>query len=195
MDSLAFDDLSDSEWSTLQDALATLTFPIDMVWLDGYLVGLVLQAHRPEWAAWAPKAMGAAPSDPLIQTLSERRMGHLSAALDQKAWWDPFLRAQQPDTNDGPVAEALSEALMPWAAGLEQALYDFPIEACEQNPNLMLVLARVYRHLPAPDEHEQEVVELLNNAYPLTTLEDAVDELTACIGELWDLTRSPAAGG
>lgn len=192
MDTPSLDDLSDAEWATLDGALAALTLPTDASWLDGYIAGLTLLPEQPEWSDWAAKALGSVPLEPLIQTLSQRRLSSLSQALAQKAWWDPFLRASLTELED-PHPEAMSEVLMPWAAGLEQALHDFPIEAFHNDPSLMLVLARIYRHLPAPDEQEREVVELLNHAYPLDSLEDAVDELTACVSELWELTH-PAAG-
>jgi|GEM_PF-5124946 len=191
MDTPAFHNLSNSDWSSLQAAIATHPFSTDIVWLDGYLVGLVLQTQRPGWDVWAPKALGELPSNPLVQILTERRMAYLCEALESKAGWTPFLLVEAHQVELQP-SENFSEVLMPWSAGLEQAFFDFPIEACEHDPNLMLVLARAYRHLPAPDEHERELVELLNDAYPLHDLQDAVGELTACVEELWHFTRSPS---
>jgi hypothetical protein len=131
---------------------------------------------------------------PATQGLIERRLAALRQALSDKAWWDPYLRAPQTELQDN-SPELITHVLMPWVAGFEQALEAFPLVAVNDHDELaaMLVQARVYRHLPALDEQEREVADLLNQTFPLESLEDAVDELTACLAELWDLTRGTTA--
>jgi hypothetical protein len=131
---------------------------------------------------------------PATQGLIERRLAALRQALSDKAWWDPYLRAPQTELQDN-SPELITHVLMPWVAGFEQALEAFPLVAVNDHDELaaMLVQARIYRHLPALDEQEREVADLLNQTFPLESLEDAVDELTACLAELWDLTRGTTA--
>lgn len=183
-------DLTDSEWATLDESLALPPLSVDTSWLDGYLAGMALQPKLPEWSACAPETLGHTRLNPAIQDLIDRRLIALRQALSDKSWWDPYLRAPQTELPDS-HPEIISDVLMPWVAGLEQALEAFPLTAVNDHDELaaMLVQARVYRHLPALDEQEREVADLLNQTFPLESLEDAVDELTACLAELWDLSR------
>ncbi len=184
-------DLSDQDWATLDKALTGPgTAQVDVSWLDGYLVGLSLQPQPLTGSAWLSTALGVTPQDPQIAPLCERRLQGLRAALRSQSWWDPFIRAE-PDEAGPATAEQLSQTLVPWVAGLDQALHDFALPQVEDDPAWMMVLARLYRHLPPDNDQDREVVALLNEAHPLSTLEDAVDELTACVGELWDLVPHP----
>lgn len=184
-------DLSDLDWATLYQALTGPgTAQVDVSWLDGYLAGLSLQPQPLSGSAWLLTALGVTPQDPRIAPLCERRLQALRTALRCQSWWDPFIRAEFDDA--GPTtAEQLSETLGPWVAGLDQALHDFALPQVEDDPAWMMVLARLYRHLPPSNDQDREVVTLLNKAHPLNSLEDAVDELTACVGELWDLVPPP----
>ncbi len=171
-------DLTDPEWAALDRALDG-----HASWLDGYLAGVALQPEPPSGKDWLHAVLGAS-ADPQHQALCQRRLGALSEALRSQAWWDPFLRIPEAD-----AVPALSQQLAPWVAGFDQALQDHPLAAAQDDPALMMVLARLYRHLPAHDPQEQALVDLLDQTQPLHSLEDAVDELTACVAELWDLTR------
>jgi uncharacterized protein len=53
----------------------------------------------------------------------------------------------------------------------------------------MTALARLYRHLPAETDEEREVVATLDREYPLSTLDDAIEEMVTTVAELSDLTR------
>ncbi|MES2890187.1 MAG: hypothetical protein V4739_19480 [Pseudomonadota bacterium] len=200
-------DLTDADWLALDTALAE-TSAADPSWLDGYWAGLALQPEPPDTGAATAAALDvAAPAPVLITTLARQRVQFLRAAWRAQDWWDPFVRAPQDEALSWPDASVdaaaappavspafLGEALGPWVAGLEQALHDFPLAAVEGEPTDpagMMVLARLYRHLPAQGPQEQTLVDLLNQAHPLDSLEDAVDELTACVAELWDLSRPP----
>ena len=187
-------DLTDSEWASLDESLLLPPLSVDTSWLDGYLAGLALQPDQTEWSRWAPEALVPCQISPATQSLVERRLAALRQALSDKAWWDPYLRAPQTELQDN-SPELISQVLMPWVAGFEQALEAFPLVGVNEHDELaaMLVQARVYRHLPALDEQEREVADLLNQSFPLESLEDAVDELTACLAELWDLTRGTTA--
>jgi uncharacterized protein len=54
---------------------------------------------------------------------------------------------------------------------------------------VMTALARLYRHLPAETDEEREVVATLDREYPLSTLDDAIEEMVTTVAELSDLTR------
>ncbi len=184
-------DLNDDEWAQLDQAVGALRpRQVDVGWLDGYLVGLSLQPQPPSEAVWLSTALGSMPQDHQVTRLSHQRLRALRAALRNQVWWDPFIRAQASEA-EPTSAELLSEIVRPWVAGLEQSLHDFALPQVEDNPAWMMVLARLYRHLPASDDQDREVIAMLNEAHPLSTLEDAVDELTACVGELWDLVPHP----
>lgn len=186
-------DLTDDEWAQLDQALGAMCpRQVDVGWLDGYLAGLCLQPQPPSAALWTAAALGAMPQDQAgtVIRLSHQRLRALRAALRNQIWWDPFIRVQANDA-EPTSAELLSEWVRPWVAGLEQSLHDFKLPQVEDNPAWMMVLARLYRHLPASDDQDREVIAVLNEAHPLSTLEDAVDELTACVGELWDLVPHP----
>lgn len=171
-------DLADPEWATLDSLLDG-----HATWFDGYLAGLTLQPQPLFGLEWLHALLGPT-TDPLVQTLSARRMKALSTALRSQTWWDPFLRMAEDPTS----SPAVSPQLAPWVAGFDQALQEHPVAGLH-DPACMLVLARLYRHLPAHDPQEQALVSLLDQTQPLDSLEDAVDELTACVAELWDLTR------
>ena len=54
---------------------------------------------------------------------------------------------------------------------------------------VMAALARIFRHLPAETDEEKEVVATLDREQPLTTLEDAIEDMVVAVADLQDLTR------
>jgi uncharacterized protein len=54
---------------------------------------------------------------------------------------------------------------------------------------VMAALARIFRHLPAETDEEKEVVATLDREQPLTTLEEAIEEMVLAVADLQDLTR------
>ena len=53
---------------------------------------------------------------------------------------------------------------------------------------VLSALARLYRHLPAETDDEREVVATLEREHPLTTLDDALEDLVAVVADLSHLT-------
>lgn len=193
-------DLTDADWSALDTALGERSLA-DPRWLDGYWAGLALQPEPPDAGAATLAALDVGTLAPEVTSLARQRVRFLRASWRAQGWWDPFVLAPQDEAAAAhPQASpaSLCEALGPWVAGLEQALHDFPLTAVEgedADPAGMMVLARLYRHLPAQGLQEQALVDLLNQSYPLDSLEDAVDELGACVAELWDLSQPPPPPG
>jgi len=49
-------------------------------------------------------------------------------------------------------------------------------------------LTRLYRFLPAEGDEEEATAALLAKEHPIATLDAAIEEVVACVGELYDLT-------
>lgn len=84
----------------------------------------------------------------------------------------------------------VSQALMPWVTGLLLATEQFTALSEMPNDAVHMALARLYRHLPAQTEEERSLVATLNKEHPLTTLDNAIEELVVTVADLWDLTRA-----
>jgi uncharacterized protein len=54
---------------------------------------------------------------------------------------------------------------------------------------VMLALARLFRHLPPEDEQMADLVATMNQESPLDTIDEAIDDLVACVVDLSDLTH------
>jgi len=200
-------DLTDDEFAELEDLLAGTPEPFepcDVVMLDGYLCGVIVQPvlHAPE--AWLPNVFDLEgrplPDDvdpawrARTTALILRHHAALTRALAEDGWFDPLvLELDEGDapTGDDPMAgmNPVSWSLMPWVAGFQHATLCFPQLAELPDDAVMAALARLYRHLPAESPEEREVVETLDREQPLATLDDAIEELVLAVADLADLTR------
>jgi uncharacterized protein len=197
-------DLSDRELDELADLLEAAPAPlqpVDLLALDGYLAGMLVQPSVVAIEDWLPPALGA-PDDALpagldaawlarTRALIERRRDALNAGISEDGWFDPLLvdldRAPPASEYDA-VQSPISRALMPWAAGFHFAQQSFPqLEAIDDDA-LPLLLARIERHLPPEGDEDREAIAALDRQRPLATLDDAVEDLVAAVVELWDLT-------
>jgi len=216
-------DLNDAEFAELDELLAAtpepLT-PVDVVMLDGYLCGVLVQPVMLEPAVWLPHVFdfdGA----PLPEetdaawrdrttALIMRRHAALNRALTEDGWFDPLIlefdeEAEQAEQDD-PVARDLareragepdpmagmsevSKPLMPWVAGFQHATSCFPDLLENADETIGMALSRLFRHLPAETDEERELVATLDRESPLTTLDEAIDELVASVADIGDLTR------
>ena len=89
-------------------------------------------------------------------------------------------------------------ALEPWAVGFASALSAFPAlqDAYERDDELAAAVVGVLRHLPPADdvdaderaEYEAQQRDLERDA-PLEDLDDAIDELVACVLDAAEITR------
>jgi uncharacterized protein len=209
-------DLSDAEFAELDDLLAETPEPLeplDVVMLDGYLCGVIVQPVLLETATWLahvfdfdgrplPDAVDPRWRD-RITALIQRRYATLNRELAEDGWFEPLVL----DTEDNPEGEAgaeaqpepepgdpaaslgpIGQALMPWAAGFQHAAVTFPDLDEMGDETVMTALARLYRHLPAETPEERELVATLDREHPLATLDDAIEDVVATVADLYDLT-------
>ena len=211
-------DLTDAEFAELDELLATTPEPLeplDVVMLDGYLCGVLVQPVLLEPATWLahvfdfdgrplPDEVDAAWQQ-RTTALILRRHAHLNHAMLEDGWFDPlvleFDEDQPPPTGakdeeggqDDAAAMAglspVSQSLMPWVAGFQHATLCFPDLMELPDDAVMSALARLFRHLPAETDEEREVVATLDREHPLGTLDDGMEELVVTVADLSDLTR------
>lgn len=200
-------DLTDAEFAELDDLLAATPEPlepVDVVMLDGYLCGVLVQPvllAPPAWLGHVFDFDGRPLPDDVDPAWRERctalilrRHAALNRALVEDGWFDPLILEfdeneegeAPPDHSEPP--DPIRQALMPWVAGFQHATLVFPDLAEMPDDDVMAALARLYRHLPAETDEEREVVALLDREQPLTSLDEAIEELVATVADLYDLT-------
>ena len=206
-------DLSDAELSELDDLLAATPEPLeplDVVMLDGYLCGVLVQPVLLEREVWLPHVFDF-DGEPLPEDIDAawaerttalivRRHAALNRAIVEDGWFDPLVlefddeHPATPPADGGPDPLAglhpVSQSLMPWVAGFQHATQCFPDLTEMTDDAVHAALARLYRHLPVESDEEREVVATLDREQPLTTLDDAIEDLVVVVADLADLTRS-----
>jgi len=203
-------DLDDAEFAELDELLVRTPEPfepLDVVMLDGYLCGVIVQPVLLEAATWLlhvfdfegrplPDDVDAAWRERTVALIG-RRHAALNRALAEDGWFDPLVlepdeedeAAEEPDADDPEAAlTPVSRALMPWVAGFQHAAACFPDLEELDDEAVMTALARLYRHLPAETDDERELVETLDREQPLATLDEAIDDVVAAVADLYELT-------
>ncbi len=246
-------DLTDAEIAELNDLLAATPEPLeplDVVMLDGYLCGVIVQPMLLQPDAWLPPVFDfdvsplPADVDPAwlerTTALILRRHAALNRAIVEDGWFEPLVpeaddededdvleeapdgatgtvgawpalasdeTAPEADNADPQVAAAeqaataqqaasegvddldpITRSIMPWVAGFQHATIVFPALIEMPDEAVMASLARLYRYLPAETDEAREVIATLDREFPLTTLDDAIDDLVVTIADLQDLT-------
>ena len=197
-------DLTDAELDELGDLLAAAPLPLkplDLLSLDGFLAGVLVQPRALSIDEWLPPALGA-PEGRLppaldaawldrTRTLIERRRDALNAGISEDGWFDPLLidldRAPPASEYDA-VQSPVSRALWPWVAGFHEAQRCFPLLETIHDDAWPLLLARIERHLSAETDADREAIAALDRQRPLPDLDAAVEDLVGAVVELWDLT-------
>ncbi len=203
-------DLTDTELDELDERLAQTPEPLealDLVMLDGYLCGVLVQPRLIGIDEWLPPVFDLegrplpASTDPAWQArcaeLIERRMAALNRGMAEDGWFDPILHelpeeaATPPEGEDDPLAELppYSRTLFGWVAGFQYATTVFQELAELPDEPVVSALDRVFRHLPPETDTDREILRELNEEQPLTSLDEAVEDLVLSVVELWDLTR------
>lgn len=205
-------DLTDAEFAELDELLAQTPEPlepVDVVMLDGFLCGVLVQPVLLDTATWLPHVFdfdGTPLPDGVDAAWLERttalilrRHAALTRALAEDGWFDPLVLEADEDAPVPPVAEGepdllaglppVSQALMPWVAGFQHANQCFPDLSELSDDAVLSALARLYRHLPAESDEEREVVATLDREHPLATLDAAIEDLVIAVADLSDLTR------
>jgi len=205
-------DLTDAEFAELDDLLEETPEPLtpcDVVMLDGYLAGVLVQPVLLQPEAWLPHVFdfeGVPLPDDVdaawlerTKALILRRHAALNRAMVEDGWFDPLVLEFDEDHPPEPLPEGtpdptaglhpVSQSLMPWVAGFQHATICFPDLLEMPDDAVMAALARIFRHLPAETDEEKEVVATLEREQPLTTLEDAIEDMVVAVADLQDLTR------
>ena len=201
-------ELTDAELQELDELLAATPeplMPMDVVMLDGYLCGVLVQPALIAAEQWLPHVVDLE-SRPLpegtddvwrgrLRALTLRRHSELNRTLLEDGWFDPLILEHEDTEPSGNAADPLagmhpvSRPLMPWVTGFQYACVSFPALLELPDDAVMAALARVFRHLPAQTDEEREIAATLEREMPLTTLDDAIEELVACVADLADLTH------
>jgi uncharacterized protein len=205
-------DLTDEEFAELDELLLKTPEPLeplDVVMLDGYLCGVIVQPVLLEPATWLAHVFDfdgrplpeGTDADWLQRTtaLITRRYNCLNREIVEDGWFDPLVLEFDPEQADEGAPEdeiddmaglsPVSRSLMPWVAGFHHAVETFPDLAEMPDDAVMSSLARLYRHLPTSTDEEREVVATLDREYPLADLDAAMEELVVTIADLQDLTN------
>jgi len=197
-------DLTDAELDELADLLEATPpplEPLDLLMLDGYLVGVLVQPRLVPVDAWLSKVFDldgrALPADVdatwlgRCRTLIERRRDALNAAISEDGGFDPLVADVDrlpPASEYEPAQSPVSRALLPWAAGFHWAQECFPELGETDDAAIDAALARIYRHLPAETDEEREVVTTLEREHPLPDIDAGIEDLVNAAVDLWDLT-------
>lgn len=165
--------------------------PLDVVALDGFLLGVLLQPETVPEAEWMPYVWhsdGAVVPDnevsQRIEALVRRRHAELGACLAAGEEFDPILFDLADDDGTPQTGRDAIAALEPWVTGFMVALQAFPglDDRAERDDDLAEALTLVFRYLPLPDdasaeeraafEREQRALE---DEVPVANLDEALD--------------------
>lgn len=188
--------LDDADLDRLQDLLAALPAPLeplDVMALDGYLCGTLLQPRPVPEADWWPHVIdlegrplptGHAANE--LQALVRRRHAELQRAIAARDWFDPWIFPDDEATNP-------SETVLPWVAGFAAALDLFPDLMAMDSPELIEPLALVYLHFdPADLEDAEALSAVIETIEPPADLAEAVQDLVRAVMLIADVTRPRA---
>jgi uncharacterized protein len=200
-------DLNDAELDELGLLLEATPAPLDALdvpMLDGFLAGVVVQPQpvpEADWLRWVfdgdeGRALPA-DVDPAwlarCRSLILRRRDVLQAGLADEGWFDPIVldteRAPPPSEYEAPLPEH-SRALLPWVAGFRLAQERFPALLAETDDEVASALGRLYRHLPAANDEQRDLIAALDREHPIDSTDAAVAALVAAVSDLWELTSA-----
>ncbi|MDZ7653656.1 MAG: UPF0149 family protein [Burkholderiaceae bacterium] len=203
--------LSDREIEELDDLLAAVPEafdPLNVVMLDGFLVGAALQPEPVPLEALLPYVFDAearaeaAPADAAVRQrvadLVARQFGYLAACLAARKGFDPIVFSIEDERGRPAEGKAGIAALAPWAAGFMGAIHTFPqlLDTHGEDSALAESLVGVLRHLPVdPDEPAAEARRFAEDKrrverdMPLADLDDAIEHLIECVLDAADISR------
>jgi len=190
--------LADSDIERLQELLDSLPEPLqplDVMALDGYLCGVLLQPQQPSpdrWLKFVTDIEGRAPPAqfPLaeLQGLIKRRHAELSGAIGQRQWFDPWVFPLEDEATP-------SQTVLPWVAGFAAAMDLFPGLMRVDSAELVEPLALMYRHFEPEDlEDAEALIEVIETLEPPADLAEAVEDLVRSLMLMADVTRPRPKG-
>lgn len=191
----------------LLDAVPAPLDPLDVVMLDGYLCGVLVQPQRVPDEHWLRyvldvdgRALPAGFDAGRLRAMIERRHAELDSAIGNRQWFDPWVfelsdaggdgagdPPRQGDDSDPPVH---TDAVYPWVAGFATALESHPALMRLPAAALLEPLALLYRHLEPDDlEDADELLAEIEALEPPADLADAVEGLVRATLLLADIAR------
>ena len=188
--------LADSDIERLQELLDSVPEPLqalDVMALDGYLCGVLLQPQQPapeRWLKFITDIEGRAlpPGFPLAELhgLVKRRHAELSAAISERQWFDPWIFQLEDEASP-------AQTVLPWVAGFAAAMDLFPGLMRVDSPELVEPLALMYRHFEPEDlEDAEALIEVIETLEPPADLPEAVEDLVRSLMLMADVTRPRA---
>lgn len=185
--------LADSDIERLQQLLDDVPDPLqplDVMALDGYLCGVLLQPQQPSperWQKFITDIDGRAPPAGFpvaeLQSLVKRRHAELAAAISQRQWFDPWIFPLEDEATP-------SQTVLPWVAGFAAAMDLFPGLMRTDSAELVEPLALMYRHFEPEDlEDAEALIEVIETLEPPADLAEAVEDLVRSLMLMADVTR------
>lgn len=185
--------LTDADLAALErwlDRIPAPAEPLDVMMLDGFLCGVLLQPRPVPEAQWwrhvvdvDGRSIPLGFDDEPLRVLVRRRHAELDAAIRERQWFDPWVF--ELDDEDDPL-----QAVMPWVAGFATAMEFFPALMRADSPEVAEPLAVLYRSFDPEDlEDADELLALIEELEPPTDLAEAVEALVNSVLLLADVTR------
>jgi len=185
--------LTDADLAALErwlDRIPAPAEPLDVMMLDGFLCGVLLQPKPVPEAQWwrhvvdvDGRSIPLGFDDEPLRALVRRRHAELDAAIRERQWFDPWVF--ELDDEDDPL-----QAVMPWVAGFATAMEFFPALMRSDSPEVAEPLAVLYRSFDPEDlEDADELLALIEELEPPTDLAEAVEALVNSVLLLADVTR------
>ncbi len=179
---------------SLLDRVPAPLEPLDVMALDGYLCGVILQPGKVEMARWMAHVADIdgrpLPADFPSAELHAgvlRRHAELVHAIDKRLWFDPWIF---------PIDDEASptETVLPWVAGFATALDLFPALSDLDAPDLVEPLALLYLHFDPQDlEDADALLAVIETLEPPPDLAEAVQDIVRAQMLIADISRPLAA--
>jgi uncharacterized protein len=178
---------------TLLDALPAPLQPLDVVALDGYLCGVLLQPDPVPEVDWWPGVLdiegqppASGPDTAELAALVRRRHAELDTAIGRRDWFDPWIFALDEDSPP-------SQAVLPWVAGFSAAQDRFPGLTSIDDRELLEPLALLYLHVDRDDlEDADDLLPLIEEIEPPPDLTEAVQDMVRAVMLIADVSRPRA---
>jgi uncharacterized protein len=191
--------LSEAELDQLQallDVIPDTLEPMDVVMIDGYLCGLLLQpkpvpperwlAHIPDVDARKPPARFDMAT---VSALVQRRYAELDRAIRARQWFDPWVFPLDAEDEGTPA-----DCVLPWVLGFDTAVNLFTTLFDRHEDELLEPLATLYRHFDPDDlEDADELLAEIETLAPPETIAEAVEDLVRSVLLIADVSRPQQA--
>ena len=163
---------------------------LDVVMLDGYLCGVLLQPRPVPEAAWVARITDLDAKPPpagfnsaRLAALVRRRYAELNSAIERRDWFDPWVYELEEDVSP-------SETVLPWVAGFAAAVDTFTELMDRHEEMIVEPLATLYRHFDPEDLEDADALlaEIETLELPVD-LPEAVEDLVRSVLLIADVSR------